>query len=55
MLNTVLEVAGFLLVVLFCVVVWWPSALLVGGVGLLLKVNWEPFDVPRRPAKTERA
>ena len=36
MLNTLLEVAGFGLIIGFCVVVWWPAALLLGGLGLLV-------------------
>lgn len=35
MLNELLEVVGFLLVIAFCIIVWWPAALLVAGLGLI--------------------
>lgn len=35
MLENLLEIIGFALIVAFCIVVWWPSALLVGGIGLI--------------------
>lgn len=36
MLPTLLEASGFAFVLVFCVLVWWPSAFLVGGLGLIL-------------------
>jgi hypothetical protein len=33
--SALLELAGFVLVVAFFAIWWWPSALLVAGVGLL--------------------
>jgi hypothetical protein len=33
--NTLLEIAGFLLIVVFAYVVWAPAALLVAGLGLV--------------------
>lgn len=35
MVNDVLELVGFLLVLAFCVIVWWPAAVLVAGLGLI--------------------
>lgn len=49
--TTVLEVLGVLLIVAFCLVLWWPSALLVGGVALLI-VSWSL--TPRSPKPPSR-
>jgi hypothetical protein len=38
-LTTILEVLAVALIIAFCVVVWWPSALLVGGIALLV-MSW---------------
>lgn len=53
MLNDVLEVLGFLLVVAFCLVVWWPSALLVGGVLLIVTATVRSTAKPAKPADSE--
>lgn len=37
--TTVLDVAGLTLILAFAAVVWWPSALLVAGVALLV-ISW---------------
>lgn len=39
MLYDFLEFAGFVLIVAFCAVVWWPSALLVAGAALVVVAN----------------
>lgn len=46
MRSTLLELAGFVCLVLFAYLLWPPAALLVAGIGLLLAgvVN----DLPRR-------
>lgn len=35
-MNELLEVVGAALVVAFCAIMWWPSALLVAGVLLIV-------------------
>ncbi len=31
MVNTLLELVGAAFIIVFCLVVWWPSALLIAG------------------------
>lgn len=43
------ELLGFTLLVAFAVVVWWPAALLVAGVGLILSAVADE-RAPKPPA-----
>jgi hypothetical protein len=49
MVNAALELVGFLLVLAFCLVVWWPAALLVGGLGLIATAIANERAEARRP------
>lgn len=49
--TSALEILAVLLVLAFCAVVWWPSALLVGGIALFL-LSWSLTPTKPKPEKT---
>lgn len=53
MLTTILDLLGAVLLVAFALVVWWPSALLVGAV-LLLLASWRIEGGKVRPRRRIR-
>jgi cytochrome c biogenesis protein CcdA len=53
--NDLLELLGALLVVAFFAVVWWPAALLVAGVLLILAAWIRERTAPAEPAPTEES